>query len=69
VSQTVEKTRANVVRTLSLVPVTNEAWRAIVDSHYTRGPQFFDLAWNRALRRPQVELLAARTTVAQQCFY
>jgi hypothetical protein len=69
VSQTVEKTRANVVRTLSLVPVTNEAWRAIVDSHYTRGPQFFDLAWDRALRRPQVELLAARTTVAQQCFY
>ena len=47
VSQTVEKTRANVVRTLSLVPVTNNGWRLIVDSHYTRGPQFFDLAWDR----------------------
>ena len=44
VSQVVEKTRANVTRTLTLVPVTNGTWRTLVDSHYTRGPQFFDLA-------------------------
>ncbi len=69
VSQVVEKTRANVTRTLTLVPVTNGTWRTLVDSHYTRGPQFFDLAWSRPLSRPQVELVAARTTVAQQCFY
>jgi len=69
VSQQADKTRANVTRTLSLVPETNATWRSLVDSHYTRGPQFFDLAWQRPLSRPQVELVAARTTVAQQCFY
>jgi hypothetical protein len=69
VSQSLDKSRANVSRTLSLVPVTNGAWRTLVDSHYSRGAQFYDLAWQRALSRPQVELIAARTTVAQQCFY
>ena len=68
VSQVVDKTRANLTRTLSLVPVTNGTWRTLVDSLDTRGPQFFDLAWSRPLSRPQVELVAARTTGAQQCF-
>ena len=69
VSQTLDKTRANVSRTLSLVPVTQTAWRRLVDSHYSRGSEFFDLSWDRGLSRPQVELLAARSTVLNECFY
>ena len=69
VSQTVAKTRANVSRTLSLVPVTQTAWRVLVDSHYSRGVEFFELSWERSLSRPQVELLAARSTALNECFY
>lgn len=69
VSQSLDKSLANVSRTLSLVPVTNATWRGLVDSHYSRGKQFFDLAWDRPLSRPQVELVAARTTVLEECFY
>jgi hypothetical protein len=69
VSQDLAKTRANVSRTLSLVPETNGIWRMLVNDLYSRGSEFFDLAWRRALSRPQVELLAARTTVLSECFY
>ncbi len=69
VAQSAVKTRANVSRSLSLVPVTNGAWRTLVDSHYSRGHEFYQLRWNRPLIRPQVELLAARTTALHECFY
>jgi hypothetical protein len=69
VSQELEKTRANVSRTLSLVPETLGTWRMLINDLYSRGDEFFDLAWGRALSRPQVELLAARTTVLSECFY
>jgi len=69
VAQTVDKARANVSRALSLVPRTNRAWRLLVDSHYSRGAEFYRLVWDRALSRPQVELLAARTTSLHECFY
>jgi hypothetical protein len=69
VSQTVGATRANVSRTLSLVPVTNETWRALVDSHYSRGAEFMSKQWDRALSRPQVEMVASRTTALNECFY
>jgi len=69
VPQTVDKARANVSRALSLVPRTNEIWRTVVDSHYSRGQQFMKLAWDRALSRVQVEAVAARTTIALDCFY
>jgi hypothetical protein len=69
VSQTVEKTRANVSRALSLVPVTNATWRTLVDTHYSRGNEFFELRWGRALTRPQVELTAGRVTALLECFY
>jgi hypothetical protein len=60
---------ANVSRTLSLVPVTNHAWRKIVDGLYSRGAEFTNLTRERALTRPQVELVAARTTAELECFY
>lgn len=69
VSQTVGPTRANVSRTLSLVPVTNAAWRGMVDAHYSHGADFANLTWDRPLSRPQAELLASRATVLNECFY
>ena len=69
VSQTVGPTRANVSRTLSLVPETNAVWRGLVDSHYSRGPEFLNLTWPFALSRPQTELVATRTTMLNECFY
>ena len=69
VAQTIDKTRANVSRTLSLVPETNSTWRILVDSHYSRGAEFFSVDWTRALSRPQVELVAARITALNECFY
>jgi hypothetical protein len=69
VSQSLDKGRANVSRTMTLVPQTQAVWRPLVDSHYSRGAQFLDLQWNRHLSRPQVELTAARTTALNECFY
>lgn len=69
VPQTLGPTRANVSRTLSGVPQTNAVWRPLVDSHYSRGREFAELAWDRALSRPQTELVAARITALNECFY
>ena len=69
VAQSLAVTNANVSRSLSLVPVTNAAWIGSVQAMYSRGEEFFDLEWKRALSRPQVELVAARTTAELECFY
>lgn len=69
VPQSVEVANANVSRALSLVPTTNRAWGGLVNACYSRGAGFYDLAWERALSRPQVELVAARTTAELECFY
>jgi len=69
VSQSSGPTTANVSRTLSLVPRTNATWRSLVDSHYSRGREFLEAVWSRALPRPAVELVATRTTGLNECFY
>lgn len=69
VAQSTSPTMANVSRALSLVPVTDRTWRRLVDTMYSRGVGFLDLRWERALSRPQVELVAARTTAENECFY
>lgn len=69
VAQSTGPTRANVSRTLSLVPQTNVTWRELVDSHYSHGPEFMDTVWSRPLSRPAVELVASRTTALNECFY
>ena len=69
VSQTVDKSLANVSRAASLVPDTEILWREVVQSHYSRGPQFADLVWDRGLSRPQVELLASTVSALNECFY
>lgn len=69
VSQSTAPGAANVSRSLSLVPVTDRAWVGMVQALYSRGAEFADLEWSRALSRPQVELVAARTTAELECFY
>lgn len=70
VPQSLEKTRANVTRALSSVPKTDSlVWRPLVDVHYSRGAEFASLVWERALSRPQIELVAATVAHANECFY
>lgn len=69
VSQTTGPTKANVSRTLSLIPVTNRAWRHLVDTHYSHGAEFMNLRWEFPLSRPQAELIATRSTALNECFY
>lgn len=69
VAQSMGSTRANVSRTLSLVPRTNELWRRLVDTHYSHGNEFMNLCWDFPLSRPQAELVATRSTALNECFY
>ena len=69
VSQSLDKSLANVSRAASLVPDTENLWRELVQIHYSRGPEFADLIWDRALTRPQVELLASTVSALNECFY
>ena len=69
VSQTTNKELANVSRAASLVPETESLWREIVQAHYSRGPEFANLIWDRDLSRPQVELLASTVSALNECFY
>ena len=69
IAMTEEKALANVSRALSLVPRTNATWRALVTESYSRGPEMLELTWERALTRPQIELVAAQVSLLQECFY
>jgi hypothetical protein len=69
IPMTEDKLLANVSRALSLVPRTNGTWRALVTESYSRGPQMLELVWDRALSRPQIELMAARVSRLEECFY
>ncbi len=69
IPMTQTKQLANVSRALSLVPRTNATWRALVTESYSRGPEMLELTWQRALTRPQIELIAAQVSRLQQCFY
>ena len=60
----------NVARALSYVPADNQIRMQLVASMYTGGEDFMSLIWeHRSLTRPQVELLAARTSSLNECFY
>ncbi len=69
IPMTEQKLLANVSRALSLVPRTNATWRTLVNDSYSRGPQMLALTWERALSRPQIELVAARISQLSECFY
>jgi hypothetical protein len=69
IPMTEQKLLANVSRALSLVPRSNQTWRMLVNESYSRGPQMMEPTWDRALTRPQIELVAARISQLNQCFY
>ena len=69
--QVIDWKRANVARAMSLVPEGVRTFFRIVAAMYTGTASDFDrMVWDhRPLARPQVELLAARVSALNQCFY
>ena len=60
----------NVARALSYVPRDTQARMELVSAMYAGSETFVSLTWHhRSLSRPQVELLAARTSSLNECFY
>jgi alkylhydroperoxidase family enzyme len=62
---------ANVLRALSLLPFEHESRRILSEAHYVSEAALLgDLRSARgALSRPQIELIAARTSTLNECFY
>jgi len=59
----------NVGRALSLAPSDNQTFFQLVGSMYAMS-DFMELVWkDRPLSRPQVELVAARVSAINECFY
>jgi len=69
--QVVDWSRANVARALSLVPEgVRTFFRMVVAMYSGAATDFEKMVWDhRPLARPQVELLAARVSALNQCFY
>jgi hypothetical protein len=59
----------NIVRALSLVPDAVRALRRSSDAHYMPFPQIPDPTVRRDLDRAQMELVAARVSALNECFY
>ena len=59
----------NIVRALSLVPAEVRALRRCNDAHYVPLPRLSDPSARRALDRAQMELVAARVSALNECFY
>lgn len=61
----------NVIKALSLVPAENRAMRRLAKVQYLPPDALMgDLAWSRGhLDRMQTELIAARTSALNECFY
>jgi hypothetical protein len=59
----------NIVRALSVVPAEARALQMLSASHYLPVEQIIDPTARRALERPQMELIAARVSALNQCFY
>jgi hypothetical protein len=59
----------NIIRALSLVPAEARALRRSSDAHYVPAPLIGDPTARRALDRTQIELVAARVSALNECFY
>ena len=69
VPATLEFSGPNVARALSLAPAENATFFGLVASMYAMA-DFGELVWkDRPLTRPQVELVAARVSAINECFY
>jgi hypothetical protein len=63
-------TLANIRRALSLVPEEAYEWFELVETQYLRGKWMRDFAHEyRAITHAQIELIAGRVSVRNQCFY
>jgi hypothetical protein len=61
---------ANIRRALSLVPEEAYAWFQLVETQYLPGRWMRDFANEyRAITHAQIELIAGRVSVLNQCFY
>lgn len=62
---------ANVVRALTLVPDALRDWRNLADAQYLSFAEMrnFEQNTNRAINRMQIELIAARVSSINECFY
>jgi hypothetical protein len=59
----------NIMRALSLVPDAARMLRRLSAAHYIREDQIPDPTIRRILDRSQMELVAARVSALNQCFY
>ena len=59
----------NIRRALSLVPSEARGFADLPSSHYFAIDDMMDLTRQRAITRPQIELLAARVSALNQCVY
>jgi hypothetical protein len=59
----------NIVRALSAVPAEARVLQMLSASHYLPIEQILDPTARRALDRPHMELVAARVSALNQCFY
>ncbi len=61
--------RAWIMRALALVPAQTGAIEDVQSALYVTGPEFPVLDLKRGLDRTQMELVAARTSFLNECFY
>ena len=61
----------NVARALSFVPKENAVRMKLVESMYAGSDKFISMVWDEdePLSRSQVEIIAARTSSINECFY
>ncbi len=59
----------SIPQTISLVPPETQAWQALSDATYMTFDEMGDPDLSRSLHRTQIELVAARTSQVNECFY
>ena len=59
----------SIPQTISLVPPETTAWQALSDAMYMTFNDMGDPGFRRSLHRTQIELVAARTSQVNECFY
>jgi hypothetical protein len=59
----------SISQALSLVPSENDGLHRLHGPMYLAFEQMSDLTFSRGLTRPQMELVAARTSAVNECFY
>ena len=61
--------QVSIPQTLSLVRAESRAWQQLADALYMSFAEMEDLDFRRHLHRRQLELVAARTSLRNDCFY